>query len=185
MSDILTMSTRRGACGGRAGGRHLDVMLQKKQQIKAPAGPPITIPAVAGLGFYLREAYRAFCRDFEARLATHGVTHAQWVMLWFLSQSGTLTPVELSRKAGIQKASATAALEALKRRKLIRGVDDNVDRRKTNLSLTVAGAAMTRELIACAAATNVKATADIGPERVRTLLATLGEATKALGQVDE
>ena len=47
-------------------------------------------PAAVGIGFHLREAYRAFSRDFHARLARHGITHAQWLMLWFLSQAGSL-----------------------------------------------------------------------------------------------
>ena len=104
----------------------------------AATGSP-TIPATAGLGFYLREAYRAFSRDFHARLARHGITHAQWVILWFLSQAGSLTPLELSRRAGIQKASATSVIDALKKRRLIRGDQDSVDRRKVNLHLTPAG----------------------------------------------
>ena len=38
-----------------------------------------------GIGFHLREAYRAFSRDFHARLARHGVTHAQFMLLWLLN----------------------------------------------------------------------------------------------------
>ena len=157
-------------------------MPPKKQRTPAPADGPIIIPAAAGLGFYLREAYRAFTRDFQARLAAHGITYAQWVMLWFLSQSGTLTAVELSKKAGIQKASTTAALEALKRRNLIRGVDDDADRRKTNLSLTPAGGVLMRDLIGFAAATNSKATVGLGPPELRRLLTMLEQVTDALSR---
>ena len=159
-------------------------MRADKQQTKTRAAAAITIPATTGLGFYLREAYRAFSRDFEARLATHGVTHAQWVLLWFLSQDGILTAVELSKKAGIQKASATSALESLKRRRLIRGVDDNLDRRKTNLSLTPAGGALMRELIPLAAVTNSKATEGFDAGQLSALLDTLRQVTDALGRKD-
>jgi DNA-binding MarR family transcriptional regulator len=131
---------------------------------------PLTIPARAGLGFYLREAYRAFARNFDARLARHGITHAQWVLLWFLSQAGSLTPHELARQAGIQKASATAVIEALKRRRLIRGEQDRVDRRKINLQLTLDGAELMKDLIACAVAANRQARRGCSDMEINTLL---------------
>jgi DNA-binding MarR family transcriptional regulator len=135
----------------------------------------------AGLGFFLREAYRAFSRDFHARLAKHGVTHAQWVLLWFLSRAGSLTPLELSRQAGIQKASATAVIDALKRRKLIRGDKDVIDRRKLNLHLTPAGLELMTELVACAAATNATARAGLSDKELETLLRLLRGVTANLG----
>jgi DNA-binding MarR family transcriptional regulator len=138
------------------------------------------VPATAGLGFYLREAYRAFSRDFHGRLARHGVTHAQWVLLWFLSQAGSLTPLELSRRAGIQKASATSVIEALKRQRLIRGDKDSVDRRKLNLHLTPAGVDLMQELIVCAATTNTDARLGLSDKELETLLRLLRGVTANL-----
>ena len=123
-----------------------------------------------GIGFHLREAYRAFSRNFHARLARHGVTHAQFMMLWLLSQAGSLTSLELSRRAGIQKASATSVINALKHRRLIRGDQDDVDRRKINLQLTDAGAALTQELLSCAAAANTDARTSFSDKELETLL---------------
>ena len=140
-------------------------------------GASPTVPATAGLGFYLREAYRAFSRDFHARLARHGITHAQWVMLWFLSQAGSLTPLELSRRAGIQKASATSVIDALKKRKLIRGDQDSVDRRKINLHLTPAGVDLMRELLTCAAEANADARVGFSEKELETLLRLLRAVT--------
>lgn len=142
-------------------------MVQRKRSSAAAATP--SVPATAGLGFFLREAYRAFSRDFHARLARHGITHAQWVLLWFLSQSGSLTPLQLSQRAGIKKASATAVIEALTRRKLIRGDKDRIDRRKLNLQLTPSGLALMQELIACAAASNLRARAGFSDKEMETL----------------
>ena len=144
----------------------------------ASRGP--TIAATAGLGFYLREAYRAFGRDFHARLARHGITHAQWVMLWFLSQAGSLTPLELARRAGIQKASATSVIDALKKRKLIRGDQDSVDRRKINLHLTAAGVDLMHDLLACAAEANADARVGFSDKELETLLRLLRGVTANL-----
>lgn len=140
------------------------------------ANPSLT----PGLGFYLREAYRSFCRDFDARLARHGVTHAQWVLLWFLARAGTLTPLELSREAGIQKASATAVIDALKQRKLIRGDKDKVDRRKVNLYLTPHGLELIEALTRCAAETNAIARAGLSDKEAQLLLMLLAKATQNL-----
>ena len=159
-------------------------MQQKKHKISVGQGRPITVPAQAGLGFYLREAYRAFSRQFHARLARHGITHAQWTVLWFLSQEGTLTPITLSRQAGIQKASATAVIESLKRRKLIQGEADQHDRRKVNLSLTPAGAELMKELIASAATTNAIARNGVSDEDSRMLLVLLRTVTANLERPD-
>jgi DNA-binding MarR family transcriptional regulator len=144
----------------------------------------LTVPAKAGIGLYLRNAYRAFSREFHARLARHNITHAQWVLLWFLSQAGSLTPIALSRQAGIKKASATAVIDSLKRRKLIRGDADTHDRRKLNLSLTPGGAGLMRELIACAAASNTIARAGLTGEEVETLLRLLRVLTGNLERSD-
>ncbi len=143
--------------------------------------PAHTVPAAAGLGFYLREAYRAFSRGFHARLARHGITHAQWVMLWFLSQAGSLTPLELSRRAGIQKASATSVIDALKKRRLIRGDQDSMDRRKINLHLTPAGVELMQELLTCAAETNADARGKFSDKELETLLRLLRGVTANLG----
>ena len=158
-------------------------MVQRKRSFPAGQAAP-SVPATAGLGFFLRQAYRAFSRDFHARLAHHGITHAQWVLLWFLSQAGRLTPLQLSHRAGIKKASATAVLDALKRRKLIRAEQDRVDRRKLNLRLTPAGVELMQELIACAAASNLRARAGFSDKEMDALLRLLRGVTDNLEDGD-
>ncbi len=155
-------------------------MQERRHSPPKDRGAPITVPAQAGLGFYLRQAYRAFSREFHARLARHNVTHAQWVALWFLSQAGSLTPIALAREAGIQKASATAVIEQLRRRKLVHGEPDRHDRRKMNLSLTPAGAALMKDLIVCAADANAIARSDMPGDDLNTLLTLLRVVTANL-----
>jgi DNA-binding MarR family transcriptional regulator len=150
--------------------------VQRKRQRSSKAAP-ITVPVKVGLGFHLREAYRAFSRQFHARLAQHDITHAQWVMLWLLSQAGSLTPIMLAREAGIQKASATSVIEQLRRRKLIQGVQDAHDRRKLNLSLTPSGATLMKTLIACAAEANALGRSGLSEDETKTLLRLLRAVT--------
>jgi DNA-binding MarR family transcriptional regulator len=146
--------------------------MTRAKKAKAPANgnsKPV-IRSSVGIGFHLREAYRAFSRDFHARLARHGVTHAQFMMLWLLSQAGSLTPLELANRAGIQKASATSVINILKKRRLIRGDQDSTDRRKINLELTDTGVALVRELLECATAANADARVGFSDKELETLL---------------
>jgi len=159
------------------------VQQRRHRETKAQSAA-VAIPATAGLGFYLREAYRAFSKQFHARLARHGITHAQFVLLWFLSQAGSLTPLALSREAGIKKASATGVIEQLKRRKLIRGDRDRDDGRKVNLALTPAGATLMRELMACAAETNADGQRSLTEEESKTLLRLLRAVTTSFETSD-
>jgi DNA-binding MarR family transcriptional regulator len=151
-----------------------------RKSASGPAKPPVVVRVRPGLGLYLREAYRAFSREFHGRLARHNITHAQWVLLWFLSQAGSLTPIMLSRRAGIQKASATAVIDQLKRRNLIRGDRDLHDGRKMNLALTPTGNKLMKELTACAAATNKVAHAGFSNAEIETLKRLLSGVTTNL-----
>lgn len=156
----------------------------KRRKAKGPESRirPITIPAIAGLGYYLREAYRSFAREFDSRLAAYRVTHSQWVVLWFLSQAGTLTPLELAKKAGVQKASATFVIASLKRRKLIASVQSETDRRKINVFLTEAGAELMKSLIDCAAATNTIPLSRFSRAQIGQLITMLQGVVEALEQ---
>jgi DNA-binding MarR family transcriptional regulator len=147
------------------------------QKRRTGQAEPIRVPTKVGLGFHLREAYRAFSRRFHVRLARHDITHAQWVLLWLLSQAGSLTPILLAREAGIKKASATSVIESLKRRKLIHGVQDEHDRRKLNLSLTPTGATLVKTLVACAAETNAAGRGGLSEGEIGTLLRLLRAVT--------
>jgi DNA-binding MarR family transcriptional regulator len=141
-----------------------------KARTPAGGGSKPMIRSSVGIGFHLREAYRAFSRDFHARLARHGVTHAQFMLLWLLLQAGSLTPLELANRAGIQKASATSVINILKKRRLIRGDQDSTDRRKINLELTDTGIALIRELLECAAEANADARIGFSDKDLETLL---------------
>jgi MarR family transcriptional regulator, organic hydroperoxide resistance regulator len=163
--------------GDAAGTGNQRAFVQQKRQTSRAGPEPIKVSVKVGLGFHLREAYRAFSRQFHGRLARHDITHAQWVVLWLISQAGSLTPILLAREAGIKKASATSVIESLKRRKLIHGVRDEHDRRKLNLSLTPAGATLVKTLIACAAETNALGRGGLSEDEVATLLRLLRTVT--------
>jgi MarR family transcriptional regulator, organic hydroperoxide resistance regulator len=137
---------------------------------KAPARPPKT-----GIGMLLREADSAFNRYLTTCLARHGVTFGQFQHLRNLWVENGLTQAELSRRIGIEMASSTAILDSLEGARLVTRVRNATDRRKINVFLTQAGAALEVPLMACAADANKRASKGLSKTEVTQLFALAGQ----------
>ena len=140
-----------------------------KKRRKPPARPPKT-----GIGMLLREADSGFNRYLTALLAGHGVTFGQFQHLRNLWVEDGLTQAELSRRIGIEMASSTAILDSLEADKLITRARNAADRRKINVFLTPAGAALEAALMACAADANKRASKGLTKAEVARLFSIAG-----------
>lgn len=98
------------------------------------------------LGLLLAEALVSYGQIFRIALDEYGITHSQFRHLTLLFLDGPLTPVELSDRVGVKKASSTAVIQSLVEQKFIKRTPDEQDRRKVNLSLTAKGARMVENL---------------------------------------
>src|SRR5258708_3229582 len=105
----------------------------------------------------LRDADAAFNRYLTPQLATHGVPFSQFQHLRNLWVENGLTQAELSRRIGIEMASSTAVLDSLESGKLVTRARNAADRRKINVFLTPAGAALETPLMASALDANKRA----------------------------
>jgi len=141
-----------------------------RKRRKALARPPKT-----GIGMLLRDADMAFNRYLTAQLATYGITFSQFQHLRNLWVENGLTQAELSRRIGIEMASSTAVLDSLEADKLITRVRNAADRRKINVFLTAAGAALEAPLMACAADANKRASKGLRKDEVAQLFALAGQ----------
>jgi len=137
-----------------------------------------------GLGLLLREAFMAYGRNFQAALAEHGITYGQWRHLWLLLRDGSLTPVALSQRAGVKKASSTAVIDFLARRKLIRRAPDAHDRRRVNLSLTPAGIALMEVISVSSRIINLHARTGVSDREYARMVATLRKVIANLDGLD-
>ena len=137
---------------------------------KVPARPPKT-----GIGMLLREADAAFNRYLTAQLAGHGVTFGQFQHLRNLWVQDGLTQAELSRRIGIEIASSTTILDSLESEGLITRVRNAADRRKLNVFLTPAGAALEAPLMACAADANKRASKGLSKPELAQLFSIAGQ----------
>lgn len=149
-----------------------------KAQRKRSGIPP------TGLGLLLREAFMTYGRKFQATLAEHGITYAQWRHLWLLLRDGELTPVELSRRAGVKKASSTAIIDSLARRGFIRRTPDAHDRRRVNLALTSDGIALMEVMSVSSRIINLHARAGIPDRAYKQMVATLRKVIANLDGID-
>ena len=67
--------------------------------------------AEASLGYWLRDAHRAFVRALAQELAPHGILPAQWTVLRALWHRDGVTQVELAERIGGENlAELTRAL---------------------------------------------------------------------------
>jgi DNA-binding MarR family transcriptional regulator len=148
-------------------------------------------PPAIGLGMLLRAADSIFNRHLRDALAQHDVTFGQFQHLRNLWVENGLTQAELSRRIGIEMASSTAILDSLEARRLITRVRNAADRRKINVFLTPAGAALKKPLMACAARVNKEARRGLTDGELGTVFALVGriianlEARRAAEPVEE
>ena len=108
-----------------------------------------------GLGMLLRAADSSFNRVLRMKLAKHRVSFSEFQHLRQLWDEEGLSQVEMSRRIGIERASSTAVIDSLLRKKLIRRSPDPSDKRKHVVYLTPRGAALRDRLWCCAIETNV------------------------------
>lgn len=134
----------------------------------------------AGIGRLLRTASTAFNRVFRMQLAPQGVTYGQFQYLQSLWEADGLTQTELTRKVGVEMASSTAILDSLEERGFIKRARNSSDRRKIHVYLTTEGAALKRNLMACAIATNAIARRGISNSEALALFDIVGRIFKNL-----
>ncbi len=134
----------------------------------------VSRPPAIGLGMLLRAADSTFNRHLRDALANHDVTFGQFQHLRNLWVENGLTQAELSRRIGIEMASSTAILDSLEARRLITRMRNAADRRKINVFLTPAGAALKKPLMACAARVNKEARRGLADTELASVFALVG-----------
>lgn len=80
--------------------------------------------------------------------ASFGITRAEWIVLFCLSQSSRLNAMQISTVTGRPKTSVALAVQQLQRKKLIIRRKDALDARCRVLQLTDDGRSMYRKILA-------------------------------------
>ncbi|HEX9461014.1 MAG TPA: MarR family winged helix-turn-helix transcriptional regulator [Alphaproteobacteria bacterium] len=139
----------------------------------------------------LRLGHRAYCVAMQRELVGHNFTLSEWRHLRTLYDEDGLTPVEISQRIGIERASSTAVLQSLERRQLIRRVRSRKDRRNLHVFLTPTGEKLRGTLLPCAVAVNGAARNGLSNDDVftffrliRTMIANLERPAGRRGPMD-
>lgn len=93
-------------------------------------------PAEQSVGHQVRWTHRALQRALEAHIRPYGITLGMWYFLRALWEEDGLSQRELSERAGTAEPTTVTALHAMERRGLVVRVQNQDDRRKSNIYLT-------------------------------------------------
>lgn len=101
-------------------------------------------------GYWLNRLRGIVHARFEAALAEHGVTVAQWSVLITVYREDAVTPLEIARFIDVDPGSLTRLLDRMEDKDLIRRLPVDGDRRSIRIALTPRAAVLTPRLAALA-----------------------------------
>jgi DNA-binding MarR family transcriptional regulator len=132
------------------------------------------------LAMALRAAYLTMHRCADARLARHGVTADQFVLLAALAGGDAVTQRELARRTGSDPNTVRAMLMLLEDRRLVARAPHPTDGRARIVTLTPAGRACFRRLWKDGEPVRRRLLAAVRPGEVETLLVALNRIATTL-----
>lgn len=109
------------------------------------------------IGHWLRRVSNHVSHRFAARLATHGVTVAEWVVMRELYDAGAVAPSALAERIGMTRGAITKLVDRLRAKRLVvRASAGGTDRRFQTIALTGGGARLVPDLAAVADANDAE-----------------------------
>jgi DNA-binding MarR family transcriptional regulator len=132
------------------------------------------------LAHLTKEAWRAFVRDLQGRLAAHGVSFGHWTFLRILWTRDGLTQRELSDEAGVMEPSTHAAIKAMEKLGYVKRTRVPDNRRTVYVQLTSKGRGLERRLVPLAKAANRDAVRGLRASDVETAKRVLVAVSKNL-----
>ncbi len=116
----------------------------------------------------------------QAGLVARGLTRARATVIWQLHRQGPVTQQQLARTIGVTPRNITALLDGLQASGFVQRDPHPSDRRAVLVSLTGAGAVVTRQLAADYEAGSAQLFAGMPGEQVRQFLTTVDTLTERL-----
>lgn len=98
------------------------------------------------LAHLTKEAWRAFVRALQSRLAAHGVPFGHWTFLRVLWEEDGVTQRELSHAAGVAEPSTAAAIRAMEDLGYVARRQTAENRKNVYVHLTAKGRALKAKL---------------------------------------
>ncbi len=113
-------------------------------------------------------------------LLESGITVDQWVLLKIIEEHGQISQVDIAQEALKDTASITRILDLLQKKGLIQRIDDDFDRRKYLISLTVDGIAFFNRMLPQISQIRDQVVKGLSKEEIQALKATLNKIRRNL-----
>jgi DNA-binding MarR family transcriptional regulator len=117
--------------------------------------------------FLLHDLARHLRQDADRRAGMHGMTRAQWVILFWLERQPGLSQKELAEILEVEPISVARLIDRLEARDMVERRADPADRRLWRLHLRPDAAAVLAELHAERAAMRDRVTAGLSLQEIR------------------
>src|SRR5271170_7257785 len=101
-------------------------------------------------GFWLRFISNHVSYSFARKVATSGVTVAEWVILREMLDADITSPSALANSIGLTRGAVSKLIDRLLQKKLLTRAEAAGDRRFQDVALTTAGRALVPQLAALA-----------------------------------
>jgi DNA-binding MarR family transcriptional regulator len=121
------------------------------------------VPQTPDLLFLLHDVARLLRHDADRRAGMHGMTRAQWVILFWLQRQPGLSQKELAEILEVEPITVARLIDRLESRGMVERRPDPKDRRIWRLHLLPPSAPVLEELHAERADMHRMATADLDP----------------------
>ncbi|MBB6444245.1 MarR family winged helix-turn-helix transcriptional regulator [Bacillus benzoevorans] len=89
---------------------------------------------------------RLFTKKLNEQLTAIGLFHSQWLIVYYLKQSGPSTLVEISQYINVEKPTVSRTVDRLEKSELIEKIPSK-DRRERRIQLTEKGKQVYQEAI--------------------------------------
>jgi MarR family transcriptional regulator, organic hydroperoxide resistance regulator len=135
------------------------------------------------VGYFIRKTHIALSRALQQRLAPYNLTSPQMIFMREIWLEEGLSQRELSARIGITEPTTVSALKVLERRKLIKRIAKQRDRRAVRVYLTPAGRRLETEVVPKIRAVNEAVIRGVSPRDLAVLdqvLARIRENAAAL-----
>src|SRR3954466_11699205 len=126
------------------------------------------------LPFEIAETAHALRKAFDRRACGHGVTRAQWKVLFRLTRDPGLRQIELADMLDIEPITLSRIIDRLEEAGLVERVADPADRRAWRLHVPARARPLVEKLRAVADEMIADAFAGIDPKDIETTRAVLG-----------
>jgi DNA-binding MarR family transcriptional regulator len=133
------------------------------------------------LGYWLRFVSNSVSHAFQAKVAAHDVTVAEWVALRELYDHEVIAPSALAEQLGMTRGTVSKLVDRLLVKKLVQRTQGEGDRRYQELAITAAGRALVPKLAALADANDAEFFGHLGARERTTLEAALRDIVRQSG----